>query len=228
MKGQEIQSAGPTGRWYFVITLASVGLFAAVPFFHAASRLERPELKKTGIKMAAASLAGFALIGLSPTDAKGEPTGWLSSLGAVDLMAVMLVASLLLIGIRSEVYRPAGQVVPRTGNQLAMAGVEEARKRRGEARALAIRDPMMAREVGIGRPESTRRYDDGGLLELNFATAEQLTALCGLPPHLAASVVAARESLGRFLTVEDAIVYGQVSEDHAPMVRDLGIVVADR
>ena len=35
-----------TGRWYFVVTIASVGLLAAVPFFHAASRLDRPQLRK--------------------------------------------------------------------------------------------------------------------------------------------------------------------------------------
>ena len=43
----------PTGKWYFVITIASVGLLAAVPFFHAASRLDRPQLRKVGAGMAA-------------------------------------------------------------------------------------------------------------------------------------------------------------------------------
>lgn len=29
----------PTGNWYFIITLASFGSLAAVPLFHAASRV---------------------------------------------------------------------------------------------------------------------------------------------------------------------------------------------
>jgi DNA uptake protein ComE-like DNA-binding protein len=108
-----------------------------------------------------------------------------------------------------------------------MASVEEARRKRSEARTLAAKDPMMARELGIGRPESPRRYDDGGLLELNFATVEQLSAVCGLPRNLAEEVMAARTSLGRFMHVEDAIVYGQISEEYAPMVRERGIVLPD-
>ena len=86
----------------------------------------------------------------------------------------------------------------------------------------------MARELGIGRPESKRGYDDGGLLELNVATAEQLSAVCGLPLNLAEEVVASRATLGRFLSVEDAIVFGQIGEEYAPMIRDRGIIIADR
>ena len=219
---------GPTGRWYFVITIASVGLLAAVPFFHAASRLDRPQLRKVGVAMAAASLLGFALIAASPEDDTGTPTGWPSNVAAVILLLVMLVASLLLIGLRREVYQPSVDAMPPTGNQGAMANVEAARRARNEARNLAVKDPMMARELGIGRPDSSTGYLDGGLLDLNLATAAQLSAICGLPREQAEAVVAARASLGRFLTVEDAVVFGQIGEDYASMVRDRGIVIADR
>ena len=223
---------GPTGRWYFVITLASLGLLAAVPFFHAASRLDRPQTRKVGTAIAAVSIVGFVLIGLSPTDEAGDPTGWLSSLGAVLMMSVMLVASLLLFGLRREVYRPSSTAAPLpatppSGNQGAMATVEQARRRRDEARKLAATDPMMARELGIGRPDVELGYDDGGLLDLNTATPAQLSTVCGLPPAVAHEVVTARSSLGRFLVVEDAIVYGQVGEEHAPTLRDRGLVITD-
>jgi hypothetical protein len=202
-------------------------LLAAVPFFHAASRLDRPQLRKTGAGIGAASLLGYALMAASPTNDAGEPTGWLSSAAGLVLLTVIVVACVLLVGPRREVYNPS--VVPQlpTGNQGAMASVEEARRKRSEARTLAAKDPMMARELGIGRPESPRRYDDGGLLELNFATVEQLSAVCGLPRNLAEEVMAARTSLGRFMHVEDAIVYGQISEEYAPMVRERGIVLPD-
>lgn len=87
---------------------------------------------------------------------------------------------------------------------------------------------MMARELGIGRPESRQGYDDGGLLDLNSATAEQLSAMCGLPRNHGEEVVASRETLGRFMHVEDAIVYGQIGEEYAPMVRNRAIVISDR
>ena len=55
----------PTGRWYYVITWVSLGLLAAVPFFHAASQLNRPALRKTGTKFAVASVVGMVLIGVA-------------------------------------------------------------------------------------------------------------------------------------------------------------------
>ena len=219
---------GPTGRWYFVITIASVGILAAVPFFHAAARLDRPQLRKVGAGMAAGGLLGFALMGAAPTDDAGQSTGWLSDVAVLILLAVMVVATAWLVGLRREVYKPSAPTWPVTGNQGARASIEESRRKRNEARKLAQEDPMMARELGIGRPDSRQGYDDGGLLELNFATAEQLSAVCGLPRTVAKEVVASRATLGRFVNVEDAIVFGQIGEEYALMVRDRGIIVADR
>lgn len=228
MQAHESQpKAGPSGRWYFVITILSVGLFAAVPFFHAASRLDKPHLRKVGAGVAAGALLGFALISVAPTDEVGDPSGWLSDVAVLIMLTVMLVATILLIGPRREVYRPSTST-PLTGNQSATANVEALRRKRSEARTLATKDPMMARELGIGRGSADRGYDDGGLLELNFATKEQLTAMCGLPLDVSQQVVEARADLGRFQTVDDAIVFGQISEEYAAGVRDRGIVVVNR
>lgn len=204
MRTQDSQLAtGPTGRWYFVITIASVGLLAAVPFFHAASRLDRPQLRRVGAGMAAGGLLGFVLMSVSPSDDTGTATGWLSDLAVLILLTVLLVATLLLIGLRREVYRATVGAEPPTDNQSAMANVEEARRKRAEARKLAAKDPMMARDLGVGRPGSTQGYDDGGLLELNFATAQQLSAVwpsahpCGERRGNAGSFGAFRERGGR-------------------------------
>ena len=87
---------------------------------------------------------------------------------------------------------------------------------------------MLFRSLGIGRPGSPHPFDDGGLLDLNAATADDLIRLCGVPSAEALEVIAARTSLGRFLHVEDAIVYGKVGEDAAALVRDRGIIISDR
>jgi hypothetical protein len=224
--------SGPTGKWYFIITIFSCGLLAAVPFFHAASRLDRPQLRKVGAAMGVGGLVGYVLIGLAPVDNSGSPTGALSSIAASIVLVVMVVSCLLLIGLKREVYegaqRPAPTVAPPAPNESAMARVQEARRKRDEARRLAARDPLMARELGIGRPQSTREYDDGGLLDLNLASVQELSAYFGLPPAVAAEVVTSREALGRFMNLEDAIVFGQISEEHAVVVRDRGIVIAER
>lgn len=220
-----VTPTAPTGRWYFVIALASAGFLASVPFFHAASRLDRPPLRKVGAAMAAAALLGFFLLSVSPTDQNGDPKGFFAGTAGIVMAAVMLVSTLLLIGLRREVYQPVLADRPATGNQLAMAHIAESRRKRTEARRLAAKDPMMARELGIGCPGSSRQYDDGGLVDLNRATPAQLTETCGLPGDVAQAVVVARTSLGRFLTVDDAIVFGQIGEEHAPTVRDRGIII---
>ena len=219
----QFAASEPTGNWYFIITLASFGSLAAVPFFHAASRLDKPSLTKLGVCFAVTSLVGYLLLGTGPTSAAGESTGFLSSVGTTLVMAEMAVASLLLIGIRRQVYDKVLIKAP-SRNQGAMATVAEARRRREEARRIARTDPMMARELGIGRP-SSNRYDDGGLLDLNLATADELVTVAGLTPSAADGVVEARNAIGRFLSVEDAIVYGQVSEDETGLMRERGIVL---
>jgi DNA uptake protein ComE-like DNA-binding protein len=211
-----------------VVTIATAGLLAAVPFFHAASRLDRPQLRKVGAGMAAGGLLGYAMMGFAPTDATGEPTGWLANVGVIVLLTVVVISTVLLVGLRREVYHPSAAAELPSGNQGALASVQEARRKRNEARQLAVKDPLMARELGIGRPGSKRRYDDGGLIDLNFASAEQLSAVCGLPRDLADEVVSSRAALGRFMHVEDAIVYGQIGEEYATIVRDRGIIVTDR
>ena len=178
--------------------------------------------------MAVAALLGYGLMAVSPTDSADQPTGWLANVAVFVLLAVVVVASALLVGLRREVYDSSAGAQPVTGNQSAMASVEAARRKRDEARKLALTDPMMARELGIGRPQSKHGYDDGGLLELNLASAEELSAVCGLPRPVADEVMASRASLGRFMHVEDAIVYGQVGEEYAPIIRDRGIILPDR
>lgn len=217
-----------TGTWYFVITLLTGGLFAAVPFFHAASRLDRPELRKTGAIFAVASTVAATLIGLSPTDEGGSPPGFGSDVGGVVAVGIVVVAIALQIGLRREVYQTPPAVAPQSANQGAMASVEAARRKREDARVLAAKDPMMARELGIGQPGVDLGYDDGGLLDLNSATPEQLSTMLGLAPEVATAVVSARTSLGRFLAVEDAISFGSVSEDDVPLLQERGIVISDR
>ncbi len=217
-----------SGRWYFVITVLSAGALSGVPFFHAASQLDRPALRTRGAVLTGAGVAGVVM---SSASDDAFSAALLQGLSSLLILGVVVVACLMLVGLRREVYGAAARdlTVPSpSSNDRAVAGVEAARRRRAEARALVEKDPMMARELGIGRPASPHPYDDGGLLDLNAATPDDLVRLCGLPLAEALEVVAARTSLGRFLHVEDAIVYGRISEDAAALVRDRGIVVSDR
>ncbi len=217
----------PTGRWYYVITWVSLGLLAAVPFFHAAAHLNRPALHKTGAGFAAASVVGMVLIGIAPTDEAGDPTGWLSNVGAVLLLAVMILATTQHVGLRREVYPRPGVPRPVDPNRDAVAGIETARAKRTEARLLAERDPMMARELRIGRPDLRREYDDGGLVDLNAAPIETLAREFELSEQAARSLAEVRERIGRLDNVEEVITFGDIPEGSAQLMRERGIVIAE-
>lgn len=77
-----------TGAWYCVITAASVGALACVPFFHVASVLKRRALWRLG-----AVYAGAALLNVAPEDAAGTPTGPVSDVGAVIMIGSWLAPS---------------------------------------------------------------------------------------------------------------------------------------
>lgn len=216
-------NGGPTGKWYFIITIASCGLLAAVPFFHAASVLHRQALRKLGAGYAVASIVGFTLIGVAPVDAEGAPTGVLGNLGGFLMLSIMVVATLQQIGLRQEVYGQSGTPVAKTENRSAIDRVEAARARRDEARMLVQRDPQMARELRIGRPDLPRDYDDGGLVDLNTTTAAAIAEVCQISVAAAEHLVSIREQIGGFGSVEEAIVYAEVSSGSG--IRERGIVI---
>jgi hypothetical protein len=54
-------------QWYFVITIASFGLLAWIPFLHAAIRLRRRSVVVLTVIYAAAAVALVVLLRLTPT-----------------------------------------------------------------------------------------------------------------------------------------------------------------
>ncbi|MDH2428962.1 helix-hairpin-helix domain-containing protein [Sphaerisporangium sp. TRM90804] len=88
-------------------------------------------------------------------------------------------------------------------NDHAVAFAQRRRELRQEARELAARDPLLARELRIGRPDLPRRYDDGGLVDVNHAPARVIADLPGMTPELARRVVDARDGVGGFVSAEE-------------------------
>ncbi|WP_214409839.1 ComEA family DNA-binding protein [Sphaerisporangium fuscum] len=88
-------------------------------------------------------------------------------------------------------------------NDYAVAIAQQRRELRQQARELAERDPALARELRIGRPDLPRHYDDGGLVDINHAPAEVIAHLPGMTRELAQRVVEARANVGGFISPED-------------------------
>jgi DNA uptake protein ComE-like DNA-binding protein len=123
--------------------------------------------------------------------------------------------------------RPAGASVaaPRRGdaNAQAIAAANLRRDLRRRAREQAAQDPLLARELRIGRPDLPRQYDDGGLVDLNHAPPAALTVLTGLTPQIAERIVSTREHVGRFSSAEDLVATVGLHPDLTPELKEYGI-----
>ncbi|MET0493500.1 MAG: BTAD domain-containing putative transcriptional regulator [Actinoplanes sp.] len=82
---------------------------------------------------------------------------------------------------------------------------------RGQARQYVAFDPARARQMGIGRPDLMRVFDDGGLVDLNHAPGQELARLPGLTPQDAHRIVIDRFDRGPYAQPEDLIMRGLVS-----------------
>ncbi len=112
---------------------------------------------------------------------------------------------------------PAAQPVP--PSQPAPAGAagadqDPAGQARRQARDFALHDPERALQMGIGRPDLRRTFDDGGLVDVNHVPAEVLVRLPGITPELAWRIVQIRQQLGPYRSPADL-------ETHAQLPRPL-------
>jgi hypothetical protein len=98
--------------------------------------------------------------------------------------------------------------------------------RRHQARQIAELHPQLARELGIGRPDLDRDFDDGGLVDLNEAPAAVLASLPGVSMEQAALIVADRAHRGRFRSPADLVVRGIVAPPLPAPLADRIVVVS--
>jgi hypothetical protein len=99
----------------------------------------------------------------------------------------------------------------------------EARLRdRRRAEQLARQDPMLAREMGVGRPDVAGAADVG-LVDVNNAPASALTKLPGIDDALATQIVEARAQVGGFSSVEDLGVALDLPGDLVEHLRDVAV-----
>ena len=73
---------------------------------------------------------------------------------------------------------------------------------RERARRLALRNPALAREIGVGRPDEAGAVD-AGLVDVNNASVTALLKLPGVTGEIATQIIEMREKLGGFASLED-------------------------
>jgi len=189
------------GAWYYVVAIASAGVLAAIPFWHATTRLGRPEVRKLAVAYTLADVFLVVLAVLNPRQPDGTSTNEaLRTILGVSALVVIVAACVQLRGLRRKVYGGGGAVPVHRDPVVARA--LEARDRREETRQLIAREPGLRQELGVGRPDLGRGYDDGGLGDVNTASADLLARVCDMDLRDAERVVEARALRGgRFFSM---------------------------
>lgn len=83
-----------------------------------------------------------------------------------------------------------------------LADARERLAQHEKALELAHEDPLLALEAGVGRPDLPGAFD-GGLIDLNHAPAEVIATLPSCDSELAGHIVAVREHVDGFTSLED-------------------------
>ncbi|MGH3380029.1 MAG: ComEA family DNA-binding protein [Actinoallomurus sp.] len=181
--------------------LVTLGIGTSLVFVVPAVRLRKPIHWVAVLVYLAMTVTAFATT--------GAPDG-----SAANVVFTVLIMLLLLGGtvhafaIRSRVF-PVRSVPARPRYEGALAMATHRRELRRTARDTA-RDPVMAWELRIGRPDLPRGFDDGGLVDVNHAPPYVLASLPGMNPGLVDRILQTREQCGGFSSVEELSALAQL------------------
>lgn len=187
-----------------LIPLLTFGIATTLVFVYPAVRLRKVVHWATVVGYLALTVMAFAT-----TDAT-SPAG--QAIFGAAMVILWLGGTAHAFGIRSRVLavpspaNPAqglpARALPARGFENAVATATGRRELRAAARETA-RDPVMAWELRIGRPDLAREFDDGGLVDVNHVPPYVLARLPGMTPELADRILAVREESGGFSSVEE-------------------------
>jgi DNA uptake protein ComE-like DNA-binding protein len=179
-----------TSRWPY-LSLIPIGFGAWAPIY-AGIRARRALWVWAGALWCAIVLAGFVINSVTTSGQHGnnDAAGGLIVIGWVGAIAT------------SFMIRPAYDRQMSSELQRAVEAGEQRLADHERARRLAQRDPTLAKEIGVGRPDRSGATD-AGLVDVNNASVTALLALPGINGDLATEICECREKLGGFSSLED-------------------------
>jgi DNA uptake protein ComE-like DNA-binding protein len=193
-------------------------MLAFAPFLRLA--FARRKAKDWGVFAAYLAAVVVEIVLVSVTGSKGAGPAFAGGL-AILLMGFTAVHTFISFRPATDMLTDTAFRSPSPPNQQAMATAKARMQRRKEARELARVNPILARELRIGRPDMPRQYDDGGLVDVNHVPVEVLTSVLELTAQEATAVAAARSQLGKFTSPEELSAYAQFAPDRVDALRDL-------
>ena len=168
------------------------------------------------------SIGGFVLLGSSPTDADGTPIGAQSNVGGAAWLCGWVIATIVAVVFRKP--RRSREHVPVPAVALPGVAQEVARRhQREQYRGIVESDLSLARSIGIGRPDWERDFNDGGLLDLNNLSAAALSRFGPMATDEAQRIVEARQRLERLSSVDEVVIYADLSERTASVLRERAV-----
>jgi DNA-binding SARP family transcriptional activator len=201
--------------WLVVVPFLSVGFLSWLASAYAAVRLRSWRLAvATGSYFAA-----FIAVGLF---SHRPATPVEDDVIAIIMLILWFAGTAQGFWVRAQLIGPrARRIDPAAVDILAR------QVRRQQAYQLLTHHPVVAREVGIGRPDQPRHFDDGGLVDVNAVPERILAALPGITSDQAGRIVAARQYAGLFASVDDLVSRGLLPRPVVDSLRDTLIAVPD-
>jgi hypothetical protein len=179
----------PRGRWVLT-SLIPFGWVTWAGFLWAGFRAKKP----------AWAVAGFVYLAITAgtliaTSLDDNENGLEDNLGYVVMFSAWAVGIVHSFLTRKPYLRRLEII-----DDPSLQAAQSAEERRAYARRLALRNPQLARDAGIGRGGG---FDEGGVVDVNHAPVEDIADLPGIDADTARRIVATRDGVGGFSSLED-------------------------
>ena len=179
----------PRGRWVLT-SLIPFGWVTWVGFLYAGFRAKKPAWVVYGFVYLAVTAATIYITSIDDNE-----EGLEDNLGYILMFAAWGAGILQAFLTRKPFLRRLAII-----DDPALQAAQTAEERRAYARELAQRNPELARAALLGR---TGGFDEGGVVDVNHAPVEDIADLPGIDATTARRIVAVREGVGGFSSLED-------------------------
>jgi hypothetical protein len=188
---------------WVLVPLLTFGVFSGGALLYAGVRAKVRRWQVWGVVYGA---VGIVATVLWTQDANvGDIDTSLGSFGLAVAFFLIFVTTVHSLAIRADfldrISEPRGPALRERPSEREHA--ERVLAERAEALEIVREDPVKARELGIGRPEVRGGYH-GHLVDLNHASAGAVADLPRMDEATAKRLVALRDEVGGFASLEDA------------------------
>jgi hypothetical protein len=180
----------PLVGWIMIaLPVLTFGFADFVPALWAANR--RPRHRRFRLRMLTfgvlVGLLTYVSIGVVGSIASNPSLTWLTNVAVASWFGCIVIATVVAVLTRKSKFD-----LPGNAEEL------QRRREREQYRNLIRSDITLARSMGVGRPDLSRTYSDGGLLDLNSLSPEALARFCPMPFDEAQAIDVVRQRCGRF------------------------------